>query len=350
MSFINSHYFIHIILSTIVISCIFIFYNRSFFKWIKTYWFYEQTWLSKFSNLLYYISILLFLLSLLDLRGPEKKIKGALPDQRTIIVLDSSLSMLCEDVRPSRFIKAIQLARHFVKNSAGHQIAIVIFSDTQKRILPFTDDIDLVDSRLAALEKTNAIGGGSSIAQAVSEAAGYFETDGDEGKDSTGNILLFTDAEEGDGDFKISLPNNINLAVVGVGTASGGNIPIRWEDGSFKGYKMKKNDPVVTKLDESFIKSLGKNVKSFSYWIANSYSLPTDEILNFFRGTYNKAHSAGDMRVRPVYSHYILIPAVLFYALSIIIGRFATFRLLSLVLLFCLGINVSRTSVAYAEE
>lgn len=332
MSFVNTQYLPIILIVFLFFIILYNRFNHKFFDWVESYWFLKRSLTNRVSSAFYYVSILLLLLSLLDLRGPEKKIKGNLPDQKTILILDASLSMLSEDVRPNRFGKAIQLARHFVKNSAGHQLSVVVFSDTQKRLIPFTDDIDLVDSRLAALETTNSVGGGSNIAQAISEATAYFEESSEDGAGG-GNILLFTDAEESDGDFKITVPDNVNLAVIGIGTAKGGNIPLRWDDGSFRGYKSVKNEPVITKLDENYIKSLGKSVKNYAFWIVNSYTLPTDEILNFLRSKYNKNHSNGDLRIRPVYSYLILIPAIIIYVLSVVLSRFKTFKSISIILI-----------------
>jgi Ca-activated chloride channel family protein len=290
------------------------------------------------------------MLALLDLRGPEKKIRASLPDQRTIILLDTSTSMLTEDVRPSRFVKSLQIARHFVKNAPGHQISIVLFSDIQKRLLPFTDDIDLIDSRLAALEKTNAVSGGSNISQAIEESVQYFEDSSDDDKSNTGNMLVFTDAEESEGEFKVKVPSSINLAIVGVGTLKGGNIPLRWEDNSFRGYKTFKGQPVISKLDEDYIKKMGRNVQNFKYWVVNSYSLPTEDIMNFFRSVYNKKQSTGDMRIRPVYSHYILIPAILLFCLSVIVGRFPLFKIpKTLILTFFIGLKLV-TTMSWAQD
>ncbi len=347
MNFVNTQYIPQIIAGIIGFSLVLAYLNHKYFNWVKTYWFFERSWMSRIAAFLYIVSIGLMLTSLLDLRGPEERVKSALPDQRTIIILDSSASMLAEDVRPSRFSKAIQLARHFVKNAAGHQVSVVLFSDIQKRLIPFTDDIDLLDSRLAAMDKTNSVSGGSNISQAISEALGYFDFDGDK-KSATGNILVFTDAEESEDGMDVELGNNINLAVVGIGTAKGGNIPLRWEDGSFRGYKTQKGEPVTTKLDEAYIKKIGKNVKNYKYWIANSYSLPTDEIMSFFRGTYNKAHGKGDMRIRPVFSHLILIPAIIIYCLSVVFGRFGSFKKvlsMAFILFSFAGIGTS-----YAQE
>lgn len=328
MSFVNTHFLSYAIVAVILIGIILNRLNASYFKWVKSYWFFDRTWASRISSFFYLVSLLLFMLALLDLRGPEKRIKASLPDQRTIIMLDASASMLAEDVRPSRFVKSLQIARHFVKNAPGHQISIVLFSDIQKRLIPFTDDIDLIDSRLSALEKTNSVSGGSNISQAIEEAVQYFESDtGDDDKSNTGNMLVFTDAEESEGEFKVKIPKSINLAIVGVGTLKGGNIPLRWEDGAFRGYKTFKGDPVTTKLDEEYIKKIGRNVANFKYWIANSYSLPTDEIMNFFRASYNKKQTTGDVRVRPVFSHYILIPAIILFCLSVLIGRFPVFKM-----------------------
>lgn len=346
MNFTNTQYLLHITIGSICFAAVIVYLNHKYFKWVKTYWFFERTWLNRFSTVFYILSLFLMLVSLLDLRGPEEKIKTNLPDQKTIIILDSSSSMLAEDIRPSRFSKAIQLARHFVKNAAGHQVSVVLFSDIQKRLIPFTDDIDLLDSRLAALENTNAVSGGSNIGQAIAEAVGYFDTDGDR-KSAQGNILVFTDAEESDGSFDLDIGNNLNLAVVGVGTAKGANIPLRWEDGSFRGYKTNKGEPVITKLDEEYIKKIGKNVKNYKYWIANSYSLPTDDIKNFFRGIYNKSNGKSDMRVRPVFSHLILIPAIMMFCISIILGRFASFKTIMSLLFVAL---LSFSNGVYAED
>lgn len=351
MSFINTQY---IYISMLVIFLIALLINRlnaKYFDWIKTYWFFDRTWSSRIASLFYLLSLFLFLLSLLDLRGPERKMRSSLPDQQTIILIDASASMLAEDVRPNRFVKSLQLARHFVKSSPGHQISIVLFSDIQKRLIPFTDDVDLLDSRLAALEKTNSVSGGSNISQAIEETIGYFENDSADNKGNAGNILVFTDAEESEGEFNIKMPRDLNLAVIGVGTAKGSQIPLRWEDGSFRGYKTFKGEPVITKLDEAYIKKMGKNASNYKYWIANSYSLPTDEILDFFRAAYNKKQSGGNVRVRPVYSHYILIPAIIIYCLSVLVGRLPLFKMpKSASMIWIFFVVALATQVGHAQE
>lgn len=346
MSFNNLSFLVYVVIIVSVFLVVNFLVNKKYFTWIKLYWNYQRTNLSRVASYFYYASFILLAISLLDLRGPVERIKTSIPDQRTIIILDSSASMLAEDIKPNRFSKAIQLARHFVKNAPGHQIAIVLFSDVQKRLIPFTDDIDLLDSRLAALDKSNAISGGSNIAQAIKEALGYFQTQ-KEGEAAAGNILVFTDAEESEGGFNLSLGNEINLAVVGIGTAQGATIPLRWDDGTFRGYKTSNGENVITKLDEKYIKSMGKKVANYHYWIANSYSLPTNEIKDFFRTKFDQKNNQGDVSVRPVLGHLIIIPAIILFCISIALSRFKTFK--TLMVLFTLLISMVGTEVSARE-
>lgn len=129
--------------------------EKKYFQWILDHWFFRRSKLSKISSFLYFLGFTLILSSLLDLRGPEKRVTGKVSDQKTIILIDTSASMLAEDVRPNRFEKAILLAKHFMKKAAGHQISVVVFSDGQKRIIPFTKDRDLLEARLDTLDRLN---------------------------------------------------------------------------------------------------------------------------------------------------------------------------------------------------
>ncbi len=72
-------------------------------------------------------------MSLLDLRGDQEQINTPLTDQKTIVLIDASSSMLVEDVQPNRFKRALTVARHFVKNAIGHQISVIVFSDISKK-------------------------------------------------------------------------------------------------------------------------------------------------------------------------------------------------------------------------
>jgi len=129
------------------------FVEKKYYLWVRDYWFYKRSRISKISTLFLLLGMFLLLLSLLDLRDVPQKIETKIPLQKTIIMIDTSASMLAEDIHPNRLHKAILIARHFLKNIVGHQVSVLLFSDFTKSLIPFTEDYDLLDARLAGAMK-----------------------------------------------------------------------------------------------------------------------------------------------------------------------------------------------------
>jgi len=250
-------------------------YEKKFYSMIKTYWFYKRSFISHISGLLFLIGLSLLLFGLLDLRGPEEKIQAKAPTDRTIILLDTSASMLAEDVKPSRLEKSVLVAKHFARKAPGHQIAVVAFAEIQKKIVPFTNDLELIDARLESLKNLKNQYGSSALTQALQESIQYFKETEDE---PVGNILVLTDGEETAEEMDLKIPPSIRVAFVGVGTLQGGRIPLDDSRGFRFGYKKDRGQDIITKLNENFFKTIVKDIPSSKYWIANSYSLPSEEI------------------------------------------------------------------------
>jgi Ca-activated chloride channel homolog len=330
MTFLHSEYLIFIIITIIVISYLFLRMNKRFFQWVEDYWFYKRSSLHKVSTYLYLVGVAFLLFALLDLRGPEKRITGKVSDQRTIVLIDSSASMLAEDVRPNRFSKALILVKHFVQKAVGQKISVIVFSDGQKQIIPFTDDIDLIEARIDSLKTLNLSRGGTGISLAIQESIQHFK---DTSEELNGNILIFTDAEETDGGIGLEIPDEISVGVVAIGTVKGAPIPMRNNAGTFKGNKKHNNKVVITKLDENHLKELGTKIKNFNYWVATSYSLPTEKILSFFTKINKLKQSNNDFRVRPVMANYLMLPGLLFLGLSFLLGKRKVFIMLSLLMI-----------------
>ncbi len=292
---------------------------------MQEYWFLKPKKLRFVSIGCYVLSFMALFLTMLDFRGEEEKIKSTIPDQKTIIVIDSSLSMLTEDVRPSRYLKAIQLARHFVKNTVMSQYSLFIFSDGFQRVLPFTDDVDLVDARLSALETLTNVKGSSHIGATVSNMVSYLVEE-NSNENPVGNILLITDGEDQDTDEKLNIPKNVNLAVVGIETVKGSQLPLRFNGGDFRGFKTSEGKPVVSRLNEDYIKGLGRGVENFNYWIVNSFNLPSEEIKIFFEQNFLKTNNVGEVRSRKAYGEFGIIVFVIFFSLANILNQFKGYR------------------------
>ncbi|MCP4913860.1 MAG: VWA domain-containing protein [Oligoflexia bacterium] len=324
MNFNYSSYTPIVLIAALLVCFYFYRYQTKYFEWIKKYWFRRRTPYTYIKEILFTSMIFLLMVSLLDLRGEAEKVDSNLPIQKTIIIIDSSSSMLAEDVKPSRFKKSLMIARHFVKRAVGHNISVVLFSDIQKKLVPFTDDIDLLDSRIAGLESINIQNGGSNISQAIMESVKYFTID-NPNEPPSGNILLITDSEENDSGLNLDVPSGVNLGVVGVGTLKGGKIPIRDRYNYFRGFKKFNDKEVVTKLNEDYLKKLSSKVKNYRYWIVQSYNLPTDEIVSFFRTKFLTSLKKSKATIKPVLAHYLVIPALVLGTLSYLFLFFPRF-------------------------
>jgi Ca-activated chloride channel family protein len=330
MTFLNKSYLFFIVILIISYAWMILRNNTKFFSWVKDHWFYSRNTKHKISTYFYLLGISLLLLSLLDLRGPEVKISAKTSDQKTIILIDNSSSMLVEDVRPNRFNKALFLAKHYLKRAVGQKVSVIVFSDGQKKIVPFTDDYNLIEARLDTLKDLNLNRGGTGLSLAIQESIQYFKMTSE---DVTGNILIFTDAEETDGGLDLEIPDGISVGVVGVGTSKGGPIPVRNSRGVFKKNKTFNGKVVISKLDNEFLKKLGDKISNYSYWVATSYSLPTDEIVGFFSKIHSDKSKKNDFRIRPVWANYLMIPGIVLLCLSFLLSRGKIFVLTSLVFL-----------------
>ncbi|MFL5783781.1 MAG: VWA domain-containing protein [Bacteriovoracaceae bacterium] len=324
MNFINWSYLPFVVISFLVLTAIVLFYEKKFFTMIRTYWFYRRSLVSWISTLLFLGGMGGLIVSLLDARGPEERVKTPVPKQRTIILIDTSASMLAEDVKPNRLQKAVLIAKHFARKAAGHQLSIVAFAEILKPIVPFTNDLDLIDARLDSIKFLRNQYGSSAVSVAVQEAIQYFYEGGGE---MSGNLLVLTDGEETSQDVKLKIPEGIHVAFVGVGTTQGGRIPLDDGRGFRFGYKKDRGTDVITKLNESFFKKAVADVSSGKYWLANTYSLPSEEILDFFRAEEKKTEEKQDMVIRPVMMEWIVLPSLLLLVLAWMLKSIRVFTL-----------------------
>lgn len=306
MNFEHSEYLPFIILALLFLVISLVWLERKFFRMVKTYWFFDRSIFSYVSSVLFCLGMGTLLFSLVDIRGPEEKIKMEAPVERTIILLDTSASMLAEDVKPSRLEKAVLVAKHFARKAVGHQLAIVAFAEIQKKIVPFTSDLDLIDARLDSLKNLRNQNGSSALSLAIQESVQYFKETGE----ARGNILVLTDGEETAEGINLKLPKEVHLALVGIGTTRGGRIPLDDGRGFRFGYKKNRGKDVITKLNENFFKNAIADVPSGKYWLANTYTLPSEEILSFFNSEKVKGQNQQDMVIKPVMMEWIVIPGL----------------------------------------
>ena len=90
------------------------------------------------------------------------------------------------------------------------------------------------------------------------------------------------------------------------------------------------------------------DLPSSQYWIANTYNLPSDEIIEFFKGEIKKGQTQQDMVVRPVMMEWIVIPALILIGLSLIIKQLRVFTLS--LLIFCFSVQAQENVPELSPE
>jgi Ca-activated chloride channel family protein len=279
MSFLHVAYIIPltvIVLTFVVFTVVF---ESRYYKWIREHWFLKRTIASHVSSLLIVLGLGCLSLVLLDPREKEIKVKTPVKKSKTIILIDTSTSMLAEDVRPNRLERAALLAKHFARRASNHQISILIFADITKKLVPFTNDRDLIDARIDSIKEIRNLNAGTSVEKAIAEASRMFNS---KDKNVSGNILVITDGEDHGQAINIEVPESLKIGFLGVGTPEGGSIPLKDTRGMFYGYKKDRAQTVITKLNRKYFDNAVDSKKNRKYFEASITGIPSDEIFSFF--------------------------------------------------------------------
>lgn len=176
-----------------------------------------------------------------------------------LIALDTSKSMLSQDVPPSRLEHAKMFIKELIKSSKGDRFGIIAFAGSAFLECPLTEDKSSLFSMLSELNTTSIPVGGTNIEKALKTAIKAFKA----AQGGYKAIILVTDGDELQGNSVLIIEQikelKIPLIVVGIGDP---NIPafiqIKDEKGKDIFLKDAKGEPVKTKLNEKNLKELAE--------------------------------------------------------------------------------------------
>ncbi len=173
-----------------------------------------------------------------------------------LIALDTSKSMLAEDVKPSRFERSKLAIRDLVRGLRGDRVGLIAFSGSAFLQCPLTLDyggflLSLDNTGIDTIPK-----GGTSITSAIREAIKSYEG----GQKKYKTLVIITDGEDHEGDAEQAAEEakkeGITIFCIGIGTKEGDIIPITDESGQ-KGYlKDSRGNVVKSRLDETSLQKV----------------------------------------------------------------------------------------------
>lgn len=143
-----------------------------------------------------------------------------------VIALDTSKSMLAEDIKPDRLERAKLAVQDLLKHLHGDRVGLVAFAGSAFVQCPLTLDYDAFAQSLRAVDVGIIPKGGTSLAGAIDSGIAAFE--GRHGKHDA--LILVTDGEDHDGHVedaaKQAAAKDIKIYTVGIGSAEGDLIPV----------------------------------------------------------------------------------------------------------------------------
>ena len=176
-----------------------------------------------------------------------------------IIAIDVSNSMKAEDLSPNRLEKAKQSIEKLVDNLQGDRIGLIVFAGEAYVQLPITSDYSAARLFLESIDTDIVPVQGTAIGSAVSTAMQSF---GDAPSGKNRAIIVITDGEthdEGAVDaVREAADKGIVVHTIGMGSPSGGPIPIYRNKVQVGFHKDKQGNTVVTRLNEPMLEELAE--------------------------------------------------------------------------------------------
>src|SRR5689334_3659996 len=180
-----------------------------------------------------------------------------------LFAVDTSRSMLSNDVQPSRLERVKLAAQDLVNQLQGDRVGLIAFAGRAFLQAPLTIDYEAAVESINDLDTKTIPEGGTNISEAINLAVNTF------GKSAAGNraLIIFTDGEELTGDAvkvaKSASEAGLKIFTIGVGTPQGSLIPITSDNGETAFVKDSAGQVVKSKLDENRLHEIAKAAGGF---------------------------------------------------------------------------------------
>ena len=235
------------------------------------------------------------------------------------ILLDVSLSMKAEDIKPSRLEKAKHEISKLIQKLSGDRIGLIVFSGKAFIQFPLTTDYSAANLFLSAVSVKSVPQPGTAIGPAVKLALNSFRKD----EETQRAVVIITDGEDHEGklDAVIEEANNlgVKLYAIGLGSPQGVPIPIYNSAGRQTGYKKDRNGNVVlTKLDESTLQEITSKGNG-QYYRGSNTDDELEMIYNDLASLEGSEFGATKITEYEDRYYYFLIPAILILFIEIFI-------------------------------
>lgn len=270
---------------------------------------------------LIFISIILLIISLANPQVGSKIEEVKQVGIDVYILLDVSLSMNAEDIKPSRLEKAKFEISRLIRKLRGDRIGLIVFSGKAYIQFPLTTDYSAANLFLSAVDFNTVPQPGTAIGEAIDLAVTSFKED----EETKKAIVVITDGEDHEGDLTEAAKNaaekGIAIYAIGFGSPTGVPIPLYNKGGIQTGYKKdRKGNVVLTKLNESILRDV-TNSGNGKYFRATNTSNELEDIYNELSKIEKSEFGTTKITEYEDRFYWFLIPAILILLIELLISE-----------------------------
>jgi len=227
------------------------------------------------------------------------------------ILLDVSMSMKAEDLKPNRLEKAKNEISTLIRKLEGDRLGLIIFAGEAYVQFPLTTDYSAANLFLSSVDVNSIPQPGTAIASAINLAVKSFE----EKSTTKKAIVVITDGEDHEGDLssavKNATDNGVLIYAIGMGSPSGSPIPVYDERGNAIGFKQdNQGAPVLTRLDENTLQQISSEGGG-KYFLSSISGNELDLIYKALASIEKKEYGSKRITDYDDKFYYFLIPALL---------------------------------------
>lgn len=215
--------------------------------------------------------LLSWIIGCIALAGPswEKRPVAVEQNQQALVLLlDLSPSMMSEDVKPSRLVRARLKIADLLRLRKDGQTALLVYAGDVHVVTPLTDDTETINNIIPALHPNIMPTQGSNTEEAVTRAIQLLKN----AAITQGDLLLITDGIDKDAQYNITdimnRESQYRLSILGVGGTA--PTPIPSSKGGF--VRDSKRNIVTTQLNVGELQNLAKQSRGRYRTLASTSS------------------------------------------------------------------------------
>lgn len=180
-----------------------------------------------------------------------------------VVAIDTSRSMLAEDVVPNRLARAKLATLDLLKLAKSDRLGLVAFAGSAFLQAPLTLDDEAFRQSVNVLDVGIIPQGGSALSEAIDAALGAFKKDADNHK----VLILFSDGEDHESGAvqaaEKAAKAGLRIFTVGVGTPNGELIRVRDSSGKMAFVKDEQGNAVKSSLNEKLLQQIATAADGF---------------------------------------------------------------------------------------